>query len=549
VLPRRTARLGFASRRGLLVTLILGFTLLLLVLREHAAVDGYDEGAILQGAERIAHGAVPYRDFQTVYAPGQFYEVALAFRVFGTSVLTERMVDAVSRLALVAVVFLLMERLASRRVAVVGALVAAAEIAYVGNYGYPAYPALTCALLTCLCLLRYAESGRRRAVFAAGVCAGATTLFRLDFAAYLVPAAVGTLGLHVAADLKSQRLGADKVIRAWIAITAPFGAGLLAVVVVPAALLLRAVPFSTLRFDLVTFPATTLQQMYALPHPTPWADLRALVLFEGLPSMRSQFFHLLFYAPLAMLALEFVLLARMWRRGAVEKARVEWAQRVFLVLLGAALIRQELGRFDEVHALPAGLCALILFVRFLDAGRPWSRKARFHSLTTLGLGWCTTVYLMLPLTSIVATAISPPWDCLSPVERASCARLDPGQVAALEYVSATTNPDDAVFVTNARNDRGIASDVAFSMLAERRNPSAHMQFEPGLSNTVEVQQQQVASLVQGDVHVVVVVNTLEPHEANASRLSSGVTLLDDYIRAHYSTAFTAGAYSVLVRSP
>src|SRR5262244_1605743 len=44
-----------------------------------------DEGIILQGAERILHGEVPYRDFFSFYTPGSFYLIALLFSVFGDS--------------------------------------------------------------------------------------------------------------------------------------------------------------------------------------------------------------------------------------------------------------------------------------------------------------------------------------------------------------------------------------------------------------------------------------------------------------------------------
>ena len=44
-----------------------------------------DEGIVLQGAERVLHGQVPYRDFFTFYTPGSFYFLALWLRIFGDS--------------------------------------------------------------------------------------------------------------------------------------------------------------------------------------------------------------------------------------------------------------------------------------------------------------------------------------------------------------------------------------------------------------------------------------------------------------------------------
>ena len=37
----------------------------------------YDEGVMASGADRVLRGEAPYRDFWTVYAPAQFYVLAL----------------------------------------------------------------------------------------------------------------------------------------------------------------------------------------------------------------------------------------------------------------------------------------------------------------------------------------------------------------------------------------------------------------------------------------------------------------------------------------
>ena len=53
----------------------------------HMRLNVYDEGIILAGADRILQGHIPYRDYWSMYAPGQFYTLAFLFRLFGSSVL------------------------------------------------------------------------------------------------------------------------------------------------------------------------------------------------------------------------------------------------------------------------------------------------------------------------------------------------------------------------------------------------------------------------------------------------------------------------------
>ena len=51
-----------------------------------------DEGGCVAYADRVTEGAVPHRDFLTYYGPGNPWLVAGAFEIFGTSILTERLV-------------------------------------------------------------------------------------------------------------------------------------------------------------------------------------------------------------------------------------------------------------------------------------------------------------------------------------------------------------------------------------------------------------------------------------------------------------------------
>jgi len=70
----------------------ISFALLIMFLIVHARTtyNVYDEGIISYGAVRILHGDVPYRDFWTMYAPAQFYIVAVLYKLFGLKLLVVR---------------------------------------------------------------------------------------------------------------------------------------------------------------------------------------------------------------------------------------------------------------------------------------------------------------------------------------------------------------------------------------------------------------------------------------------------------------------------
>ena len=53
----------------------------------------YDEGIVLTGAMRVAAGQIPHRDFYFIYGPAEVYILAGLFKVFGPSLLVERLFD------------------------------------------------------------------------------------------------------------------------------------------------------------------------------------------------------------------------------------------------------------------------------------------------------------------------------------------------------------------------------------------------------------------------------------------------------------------------
>src|SRR5579864_9521756 len=74
---------------------IFALTVLYLSLfRRYTSLDP-DEGIILQGAQRILHGEVIYRDFFSFLTPGSYYWMALLFKTFGNSMIVARTTLAV----------------------------------------------------------------------------------------------------------------------------------------------------------------------------------------------------------------------------------------------------------------------------------------------------------------------------------------------------------------------------------------------------------------------------------------------------------------------
>src|SRR5215471_6105356 len=171
------ARLGRHERIG--VGLMVGVVVLIYAWSGHVWVDVVDEGYFLDLGQRVAEGALPYRDFSTYYTPGLFYLFAVAFKVFGAHLLVIRYLMALLRGVCALLLYVLARRVAPWQLAWVPfAIVAALDAWPIEAEPHPSWPALVAGLLTLELIARHAESGRLRWLAAAGATAGVAYVFK-----------------------------------------------------------------------------------------------------------------------------------------------------------------------------------------------------------------------------------------------------------------------------------------------------------------------------------------------------------------------------------
>jgi hypothetical protein len=144
-----------------------------------------DEGDPLVYGERVLGGELPWRHFETFYGPANPYIVALAFRLGGISVFSERMVGLSFRLVLCAALLSLAWHFGLAGLASSGLvlliLVPAGELwAWPGSEAV-ALAAATVALLAVAQRLVDTERSANALLLAAGAVAGLTVLIRFDY--------------------------------------------------------------------------------------------------------------------------------------------------------------------------------------------------------------------------------------------------------------------------------------------------------------------------------------------------------------------------------
>lgn len=457
-------------------------------------VQFHDEGLVLQAAERMRDGDWPYRDFWWNYGPGQPLLLAGLAEAFGPSLLAWR----VLRLATDAVVALLAFRLARRQLSLAPALAVWLATLLATVIVRLPHPHPTVALLTLISVLL---ASRRPAT--AGVAAGLVALFRPELA---LPAIAG---VAIAAGRAGAAKAAAVAVATGVVVLAPFSivAGL-------------DEPWrSTFGFSLGIQSRTRIPPQLDFPGGGPFDALN-------------------FYLPVLLLIGSVL----------VAVAATRWVrERELLALLpmGAAGAIYLVGRADLYHLVP-----LVSVLPLLLAG---AAAATWRTARPLSAALIAVLVLMIAdgLDRRVDVFVDDP--AVEPLanEAADGVRIQPGEAGALgrvvPFVRALTPGGEPVYVANPRHDRIASGNSLLYVLLQRPNATRYDVMQSGVQTTGEVQEEIVDALRRRRPPVIRWLSEgAVSQEENASGRSSGVHLLDRYLREAYRPLRRFGDYRVLV---
>jgi len=313
-----------------------------------------EEGFMLVFPELVLHGAIPNKDFLHLYGPGSLWALAGAFKVFGVSLLTERLFGLGQQLAIVFGVYAIARR-SGRVVAACGAVTSALVIIPFGLTALAWVGGVGLGVVGLALGLRArerpgddpGERGARRLALGAGLLLGIAVLFRLDL---VIAVGLSTFAL-------SRGMSRPRVERLLTGI----GVG-----IAPYVIQVATAGVGNAVRGMVLDPVFHLRGGRGLPIPPPWSHVDGFLQRAGLlqqlrwpipsPHASEQLF-LWFFLLLAVVA--FLVLVG-WR--AVRADRDSLRARALLVgaLFSLGCMPQALQRVDSAHfawvsAVPFGL--------------------------------------------------------------------------------------------------------------------------------------------------------------------------------------------------
>jgi hypothetical protein len=136
----------------------------------------------------------------------------------------------------------------------------------------------------------------------------------------------------------------------------------------------------------------------------------------------------------------------------------------------------------------------------------------------------------------------------NPLTRGLCFLPDDDRIQTIGFMESHTSPGQRLYVGLTRHDRIFANDNIIYFAAERLPATKWSHLDPDLQSTYPIQAQMVRELEMNAPPYIVLDSEFDQlYEPNDSSRSSGVTLLDNYIRRNYQPVKTFGVMSVWQR--
>ncbi len=514
----------------------------------------YDEGVAVYGAERVMHGQMPYRDFWTMYAPGQYYLTAILFKLCGPSLMAERICTTVTLIVLCLLIYAILRQTVTRPFACVGMALTAIWLGGVKFFGSPMPTALALSMASALLFVRFLHTLRLRPLLISGVLAGASTLFRHDIGVYSFAAAsMMVILLALKRRAESPNRAAEFPKSPWLLLAVLIGGYVLVVLPVAAYFSARA-GYSNVVSDLIRFPSEVYPRVRSLPFPVLWSSGSGdHSLTESAGTLLSPTNPALsYYVPIVVYAVTAAAFLRQFRGKHSIASSSASSVRPYFLILGGLFFLQASVRSDIHHFIPTFLPAIILSAlplanfadRLTQGGRmaPWVLSILIVAGSGLSIQHSPLLYRL----HLIGETVRGAQHSRLPGGRASAIRID-GDCSdyrkLIDFINDSVPPGDRIFVGNTRHDQILKNDALLYFLADRECAVRYHELHPGLATTTPVQQEIVDCLEKSGIRFVILCD-IKGNEPNESSLSSGISLLDDYLGRSDPIIRQFGKYSV-----
>lgn len=560
-------------------------------------LEHFDEGIRLFAAVNILNGKLPYRDFVGIYPPGFFLLTAAVFKIFGVTLYNYRLEELILQSIIAGLsVYLSAE----------GGMILFGILTGILLIIFPTEIALGSFLFifaSYISFLKFIDTRNKLYFFISGLSAGLSSFFRIDFAFYSIVSLTITYCSYLfLSRYKSQSL--KKIISVYTRELPVFVSGIILGLIPILVFMMisgwnnsltnllidsfrftqnRSLPFPPLipyigyyllNYKNLHYSSYFLKIIYGcifyLPAFTAVTILsdslirnkeykpRLIILVKNiLLSVSILVFYLyLHYRPdiehaWPIYYLTFILLPAFFvnLHNLINKFR--WPRMILfiLLLLIASILRQTY--FFPRMRLYISLTPFILILLYI-CYKPKLNLLKLFSFFLILIFFIENL-LLLEYYRTYRSVGNYPKDLISlDIPRGQgifVSRIvEENYLNLMHYLLSLNKKGDTVFIGSNRHDRIFINDILLYFLTGFGSPTGYWWYEPGRQSSEPIQQEMVSELEKSKPKYTVIWALASiSNEPNMSSHSSGVFILDDYIKKNYIPDKQFGYYFVLRR--
>lgn len=477
----------------------------------------YDEAVILVGAERILQGQIPHKDFSSEYPAGQLYTLAALFKVFGISVITERIYDLLIKSLLSLSIFLIIRSLSSNTTAVIGWVMSLVWLQHSSFPAYPVYPSILFIFFSIYFLLIYMKEQKHYCVILSALSIVCAVLFRHDLGGYAAIVVTIVLIIRKLAGVQS-----------WAPLISFIASGIIAGLSVMFYFYINSATEFMLN-DLISIPMAFLKYQI-LPYPS-----------------LSRYTLPFFVFPIVLIIGIATSVIQIKRKKDDTTAYVV----LLISLIGIFFFNQVRVRSDIIHLLPVALSGILLAPILL-----YTLMKRL----SLNIWMYRTIFVLFFI--VFGVTLSKPVEVIdrllsttngyivkhinSDIERANYLNINADIKDTVVYIKDNTSKNEKIYVGVKNHDQFVFNDVIIYFLAERNCISRYHVLNPGVHTTLQVQREVIDEFKKQSPRLVVLVPR-SGSEPNLSNVDTHIDLLDNYINNNYELIKTFGIYEIWMK--
>lgn len=552
-------------------------------------LNHYDEGILVFTSENLMLGKVPYKDFYISYPPGFHMFLALVFKIFGSTLLNEKVAVLLVHTATVAfsVFYVSMAGYLFYGIAVGIIFLSISTGIHLGT--------VLLVVVSQILLTAFFKTEKLRFLFLNGFFLGLACFFRIDYGFYAILSTTLTLLIYNFYHIQKKQ----PIVRSLVIISSKIKYFFVGICTGLTPLFITAVwaGFIPTIIDLILLPRINSINR-KLPFPNIVNGFIQYIIHISTTSFQQYFASVVsmwpYYFPLIISLIGLIFIYR--DRNKISKNLSYYFSSLSIFISIIFNYPYMLYRADVDHTIPINMLAFIgfpfvlhmaknqiknklnvvfilLVILFIIFGL-WDRKyvdtlVSFTPFILIGgilaffirgrLFRKNDFTLLFIIIIFILNLLMFDRLKIYPQQKSKFTKSDLAKsghimvpdserqyIELVKFLQKNIKPREPILSTVLFHDKFFVNDTLLYFLSDTSSVTRYWQYDPGIQSSKDIQEYMVQELILGKPRYIVVwISGSYTNEPNLSSRSSGVHIVDEYIKSNYTATKQFGDYIIL----